>query len=346
MTEPSASPPPGAAAVTADEAVDALRALTPQHRRVVHELALHRRAPALVAAETGWSTAEVLARLHAALRALAAERGQSPWPEQGSHAHAAAAVLGLLAPDAEARFAEHLRSCPGCRHELVGLRPAVSVLDAVQRHAAGPDGSRPPRAVTPRTVTPSTITPRTVATPPTGVVRLREDAARRNRRRDGRDERRARVAARPLLLLPIAATAGLLASGSVVTMEEIGLAPRWSEATRSADSGVRDVTATDPGTGATARMRLERLPSATGVTIWVTGVSGPRTCRLVAIGADGHADVLATVQVPPSGFGTRRQPDPLHLSVTTPRSGDEIRRVIVESLPESGPATTLVAATP
>jgi hypothetical protein len=208
-------------------------------------------------------------------------------------------------------------------------------------------------------------------TPPAGVRTLRAavppaDPATGGRRTT-RAGLRARRAGRPRLLLPLAATVALLAAGGVVGADELGLAPAPVVVPRTGASdtapgpasgpasepasggrpadGVRRGEAVDPRTGVAAEVELAPGPPGTPgsrVSVSLTGLTGPRSCRLVAVRADGATQVLATWQVPASGFGTSRQPDPFTLAVDTAGPVADLGWLRVESVDPAGGSTTLV----
>jgi hypothetical protein len=52
------------------------------------------------------------------------------------------------------------------------------------------------------------------------------------------------------------------------------------------------------------------------VDLRLTGVSGPLTCSLIAVGRDGSRQTVATWSVPPGGgYGTTEHPRPLTVHV-------------------------------
>jgi hypothetical protein len=323
-----AAPAPGSVAV-----VDALRTLGAQDRQVLLDTYLRRRGVADAARVTGTSPALVSARLHGGLRALGAALGAPPSTVPGAHPDVAAFALGLVDEFAASAFAEHLFSCAGCTAELAALRPVVARLATVARYAVPlDDASRQPTAIAPAAaVTPATGLTRPVVSEPA------RDAARR--------ERRPHRSRSSRLLLPLAATVGLLAAGGALTVEELRLTPAPEINRDAAGAPVRQVAVRDPRTLARGEMVLTATPSGTDVSLSLSDVGGPRTCRLLAVGPTGELTVLSTWRVPRSGFGTSAQPDPMRLSVSTGLRGDDLARLVVQSVDTSGKATTLVAAT-
>jgi hypothetical protein len=97
------------------------------------------------------------------------------------------------------------------------------------------------------------------------------------------------------------------------------------------------VVASDPATGVTASVALEDRGWGTAVAMRLTGLAGPRTCRLVAIGKDGVEHPVLSWWVPEGGYGVREGPGregPLDLEASTGLHTAEIGRWEVRA--ESG----------
>ncbi|WP_234020578.1 hypothetical protein [Streptomyces pristinaespiralis] len=97
------------------------------------------------------------------------------------------------------------------------------------------------------------------------------------------------------------------------------------------------VVASDPTTGVTASVALEDHGWGTAVAMRLTGLAGPRTCRLVAIGKDGVEHPVLSWWVPEGGYGVREGPGregPLDLEASTGLHTAEIGRWEVRA--ESG----------
>jgi hypothetical protein len=89
------------------------------------------------------------------------------------------------------------------------------------------------------------------------------------------------------------------------------------------------VVASDPVTGVTASVALEDRGWGTAVAMRLTGLAGPRTCRLVAIGKDGAEHPVLSWWVPRDGYGVRAGSDttgPLDLEASTGLHTAEIGR--------------------
>jgi hypothetical protein len=71
------------------------------------------------------------------------------------------------------------------------------------------------------------------------------------------------------------------------------------------------VHAVDQFTGTEATVQLEPKRWGSQVTLQVARVNGPVRCRLVAVSRTGQSEVVMGWSVPPAGYGTATQPDPL-----------------------------------
>jgi hypothetical protein len=77
--------------------------------------------------------------------------------------------------------------------------------------------------------------------------------------------------------------------------------------------------AKNPTTGVSANVLLESKGWGTHLGLDLSGVQGPLTCRLVAVGKDGSEETAGGWTVPPSGYDPAA-PLTLHGAVPTPRS--------------------------
>ena len=68
----------------------------------------------------------------------------------------------------------------------------------------------------------------------------------------------------------------------------------------------------------------------------LSGLTGPRVCRLLVVRADGTAEVAGTWRVPEPGYGTEAHPEPLLLQTSTAMDLSEIDRIQVQSLEDEG----------
>ncbi|GGW22967.1 zf-HC2 domain-containing protein [Streptomyces xantholiticus] len=94
------------------------------------------------------------------------------------------------------------------------------------------------------------------------------------------------------------------------------------------------VVASDPVSGVTASVALEDRDWGTTVAMRLTGLAGPRTCRLVAIGKDGVEHPVLSWWVPKGGYGVQEESGrqgPLDLEASTGLHTAEIGRWEVRS---------------
>ncbi len=238
------------------------------------------------------------------------------------HVDVASYALGVLGEPDASRFEAHLADCDLCADELESLLPVVGAL--AQARGAGPAAAAP-------------------------AVRLAE----RRQRRTARAAARERKPSPGRNLLGIAATtvlaAGLAGGGVLAGAQWFAPEPGAptqaappAPATQPAPVAGERLSAVDRGTGVQADVLLEGRPWGTKVSFAVSKVSGPLTCRLVAVRASGQSEVLSTWTVPPTGYGTQEQPQPLALEASTALTRRDIVELQVQSVDISGNGTPLV----
>jgi copper chaperone CopZ len=245
------------------------------------------------------------------------------------HRDVAAYALGVLDPHETAQFEQHLADCARCAAELEALLPTVAALSEVD-------------------------------------IDLLE-AAERARMEEALWRRvtaeRAKVTRRRALVLAAGVAIGALAAGgSVIAGTRSGddtppvAGPGPSPRTGPSPSPTVDApgiggpelptgdrfSASDEDTGVQADLVLTEGPWGTQVSFALSGVTGPRTCRLLVVREDGTAEVAGTWRVPEAGYGTQAHPEPLLLQTATAVSQSEIDRIQVQSVAEDGEITTLV----
>ncbi|MFD4657403.1 zf-HC2 domain-containing protein [Kitasatospora sp. NPDC058444] len=187
------------------------------------------------------------------------------------HVDAGAYVLGLLEPAEQAAFEQHLADCPQCAEqvaELATVEPLLAEYAATAR-AAGTDPAGPAPQPDPR------LLDRLVAE--VGTTRRR-----------GRIRR---------LVLALAATA-MVAAGPAVTAAVL-----TAEQTPAVVAVAEQFSATDPSTGAHATVGLNGTTWGTQVSLQLSGVQGPLTCRLVAVSHTGEQQTVTSWSVPATGYG-------------------------------------------
>jgi hypothetical protein len=207
------------------------------------------------------------------------------------HADVGAYLLGALDDAEMAAFEEHLAGCEECGEALDELSGVLPVLEEVRQ-----DGGV------------------AFAGPPSGDALLdrllAQVAAERGRRRKRR--------------LAAAAVAAVLVVGGpaiAVVATESGDSSPPAASSFAADR----VSASNPATGASAVVGVADKGWGTAVDLRLSGVRGPLTCSLVAVGRTGGDQTVATWSVPNTGYGTGAQPAPLTVHGATGLHRNEIR---------------------
>ncbi|MEI5009494.1 zf-HC2 domain-containing protein [Streptomyces sp. PmtA] len=164
------------------------------------------------------------------------------------HRDVAAYALGVLDPADAFRFEEHLSECGLCALRLSDFAPVASALGAL----AGPGPAGEPPA-------------------PRLLERLLGEVAALRRRSSRRRLRLVAAAAALIVALP-AVAAGL---------------SRGQDGPVAGGPDER-ITATDGATGVYGAVDLRSKGWGTAVALRMAKLSGPRTCRLVAVARDGR----------------------------------------------------------
>ncbi|MFF2543944.1 anti-sigma factor family protein [Kitasatospora sp. NPDC058063] len=188
------------------------------------------------------------------------------------HADVGAYVLGLLEPAEQTAFELHLADCPQCAEQVAELGPVEPMLAeyAATARAAGTDPAGPAPQPDPRL-----------------LDRLVAEVG--STRRRGRIRR---------LVLALAATA-MVAAGPAVTAAVLTA----EHAPPAVVAMAEQFSATDPSTGAHATVGLDGAAWGTRVSLQLSGVQGPLTCRLVAVSRTGEQQTVTSWSVPASGYG-------------------------------------------
>ncbi|MFF3686781.1 hypothetical protein [Streptomyces sp. NPDC002187] len=182
---------------------------------------------------------------------------------QQRHHDVAAYALGILEPADAYLFEEHVSRCVMCAVQLSDFTSVATALS--QLGSPGRVDVRP--------------TPRLLA-------RLTDAVACEHRRERRRRLRLVSTAAALIVALPV---------GVVALRGGAGPVPDVPPEVR--------VVASDPSSGVSASVALREAGSGTSVAMRLTGLAGPRICRLVAIGKDGVEHPVLTWHVPKGGFG-------------------------------------------
>ncbi|MGW2619704.1 zf-HC2 domain-containing protein [Streptomyces sp. NPDC001500] len=174
------------------------------------------------------------------------------------HRDVGAYALGVL-DEAEAfRFEDHLMECPQCAAQVTEFGPTARQMMLYRR-------------ATPRTVHP-------FAGPgPQLLDRLLAEVAARHR------------AVRRRVLYAVAASVVVALAAPVLAMAAGGAG--------GGENAVR-VTATDEKSGVWAQVTTEDETWGSHVELQVKDGAGPRSCRLIAIGADGSEQTVTSWTVP------------------------------------------------
>jgi Putative zinc-finger len=259
---------------------------------------------------------------------------------QDQHFDVAAYALGVLDDRDAARFEDHLIECPTCAIELESLLPVVDILSDVDADAlVATEQSRRDGQ----------------------VLTMMIGEVRKERRRA--NSRRLYSLAAAVVVFAMLSIGALFAGGRWFSSDSTGGSTTAAGSTATADRGSDQLdplplsngpgiggtalsgepfTGTDPRTGVSATVALEKKDWGTQVSFAVSHIKGPLTCRLVAVRTDGNSEVLTTWNVGERGWGTAANPKPLLLQAVTALSRDDIAHVQVQSVDAKGATTTLV----
>lgn len=214
------------------------------------------------------------------------------------HTDVGAYALGLLEEEDQRIFEAHLAGCDKCTAELNGFSGMRELLIGLGEPVEADEEDRPHLAAVGDTGD------------VVGLLRRRKTAARRQRRGTAILGAVAGVA-----LLAGGITIGAMTAGGSYSGHDHGNVPgdllAWGE-TRQA---------TDPGTGVSGIVAMEKKQWGTHIALDLTHVKGPLTCQLVAVSKTGARHVMTEWGVPPQGYGEPGAPD--HLQV---HGGTALRR--------------------
>ena len=261
---------------------------------------------------------------------------------QDQHFDVAAYALGVLDDRDAARFEDHLIECPTCAIELESLLPVVDILADVDADAlVATEQSRRDGQ----------------------VLTMMIGEVKKERRRA--NSRRLYSLAAAVVVFAMLSIGALFAGGkwfapdSTGTTTTAGGASPSAAAQRGSDQldplplsdGVgiggtplagETFSGTDPRTGVSTVVGLEKKDWGTQVSFSVSNIKGPRTCRLVAVRTDGNSEVLTTWTVGERGWGTAANQAPLLLQAVTALSRDDIAHLQVQSVNGGGAVEKLV----
>lgn len=195
-----------------------------------------------------------------------------------SHIDVGAYLLGAMDDEELTRFEEHLAECEECGRELDELSGVLPVLAELRADGIGYDE------------------------PPSGDVLLQRLLSEVSGERRTRKRRR---------LVAVAAAAVLVVGGPTVAVLASSGGDGGSTVVATPTFAADRHSASNPATGASAMVGISDKGWGSAVDLRLTGVTGPLTCSLIAVGADGSRQTVATWSVPDSGYGTNAQPRPL-----------------------------------
>lgn len=260
---------------------------------------------------------------------------------RAAHWDVAAYALGVLDEREAEKFEEHLAGCWACAGELESMLPVVNLLSEVDGdNLMTAEQSRSDGRVLDRMIV--------------------EVGAHRKRART----RQILAAAASVAVLATASGVSLYAGGQFFGSDS-GSSPNVSAQgtgvpitpnpngtggpgiggptgqTGGISEDAEKFSARDNETGVEAQLLLESKIWGTQIAFQLTKLTGPRTCRLVVFRESGTTEVLNTWNVPPSGYGTKDEPQPLLLSTTTATPRNDIDRIQIQSVTD-GVAEPLV----
>jgi len=254
---------------------------------------------------------------------------------QEQHFDVASYALGVLDERDASRFEDHLIDCPSCAIELESLLPVVDILSDVDADAlVATEQSRRDGL----------------------MLKTMIGEVKRERRRA--NSRRLYSLAAAVVVFAMLSIGALFAGGQWFGTSD-GQSPSQQAARSSkqldplpvAEGGTgiggtklpgEHLTGTDPRSGVTADVGLERKDWGTQVSFAVANIKGPLLCRLVVVRTDGGSEVLSTWKVGDKGWGTAAQPDPLLLQAVTALPREDIAHLQIQAVDSKGASETLV----
>ena len=254
---------------------------------------------------------------------------------QEDHFDVASYALGVLDARDAARFEDHLVECPRCAYELESFVQVADVLADVDASAV-------------------------IAAEETrneGVVLQKMMGEVRRERRRANSRRLYSLAAAVVVF-------AMLSIGAFFVGNQIGGdAPKPRATTNSARGsdqidplplnanglgiGGPDLPGqrqdnTDPRTGVSAAVGMEKKDWGTQISFAISNIKGPKVCRLVAVHKDGTSEPLTSWTVGERGWGTPDSPQPLLLQAVTATQREDIAHMQVQEVTANGDGDTLV----
>jgi hypothetical protein len=249
---------------------------------------------------------------------------------QEQHFDVAAYALGVLDEHDAEIFEDHLIDCPTCAIELESLLPVVDILADVDADAL-------------------------VATEQSrrdGLLLKAMIGEVKQERKQANSRRLYSLAAAVVVFAML--SIGALFAGAKWFAPDPKSAPTAQAGSGSLDPlpplngvGGPDLPGkrygnTDPRTQVRLDAGLEPKDMGTQVSFAVANITGPLTCRLIAIRTDGRQEPLQSWTVGAKGWGTTAHPEPLLLQTTTALPVDQIANLRVVADNPDGTSKTLV----
>jgi Putative zinc-finger len=215
------------------------------------------------------------------------------------HVDVAAYALGALDPDDDEAFRAHLDTCQACWAELESMVDVTSQL---------------------ATVDPADILAEPEQPGPHVLEGLLAEV--RTSRRHRRYQMLVAAAAAVVLIIAAPILATRLANGGKEAGPPVAQPP----------AAATVVHASNPASGVSASVGMERKAWGTQVSLQLSGVRGPLECELIAVSRNGEEQVVTTWSVPPKGYGVTAHPQPLVTQGGAALFPDEIGRFEVRTL--------------
>jgi hypothetical protein len=248
------------------------------------------------------------------------------------HFDVASYALGILDDRDAARFEDHLIECPRCAYELDSF---VQVADLL----ADVDG-------------PSVIAAEESQRDGVLLTKMMGDVKHERRRANSR---RLYSLAAAVVVFAMLSIGALFAGGRWFAPEQKPPAdsqrgPAQLDPLPNTNGGGfggpeltgQKYSATDPRTGVSADVAMEKKDWGTQISFAISNVTGPKVCRLLVVHTDGTTESLASWSVGDKGWGTAANPEPLLLQAVTATPREDVAYVQVQEVTANGTGDTLV----
>jgi hypothetical protein len=254
---------------------------------------------------------------------------------QEKHYDVASYALGVLDERDAARFEDHLIECPRCAFELESFVQVADLLADVDADAviAAEETRRD------------------------GVVLQKMFGEVRVERRRASSRRLYSLAA-AVVIFAMLSIGALFAGGKWMAPDQKPTGTTNSQRDSSqldplpASGGGSGIggpdlagqlySGSDPRTGVSADVALEKKDWGTQISFAISNITGPKVCRLVAVHTDGTTESLISWSVGDRGWGTAANPSPLMLQAVTATPREDIAHVQVQEVTASGSGEKLV----